>query len=51
MVNAKGQIVKSGQNYTATEQINISEIANGLYNIQLFSKDKGLIKTKKLIKK
>jgi TonB family protein len=50
MVNTKEQIVKSGQIYAATEQINISDIENGLYIIQLFSKEKGLMKTQKLIK-
>lgn len=51
MINVKGQIVKNGQIYTTTEQINISDIENGLYIIRLFSKEKGLIKTQKMIKK
>lgn len=51
MINTKGQIVKSGQIFTTTEQINISDLENGLYIIRLISKENGLLKTQKLIKK
>ena len=51
MINTKGQIVKSGQIFTTTEQINISDLENGLYIIRLISKEKGLLKTQKMIKK
>lgn len=51
MINAKGQIIKSGQIFTTTEQINLSDLENGLYIIRLISKEKGLMNTQKLIKK
>ena len=51
MINAKGQIIKSGQIFTTTEQINISDLENGLYIIRLISKENGLINTQKMIKK
>lgn len=51
LINTKGQIIKSGQMYNLTEQINVSDLENGLYIIRLISKENGLIGTQKLIKK
>jgi TonB family protein len=51
LINAKGQILKSGQILNTTEQISISDLENGLYIIRLISKDNGLIKSQKMIKK
>jgi TonB family protein len=50
LINAKGQIIKSGHIYNSTKHINISDIENGLYIVRLISKENGLIKTQKLIK-
>jgi len=51
LINAKGQNLKSGQIYNLTEQIDISDLENGLYIIRLISKENGLVYTQKLIKK
>ncbi len=51
LINTKGQICLKGLIYSNQEQINISELTNGLYMVRLISKEKGLIKTEKLIKK
>jgi TonB family protein len=51
LINTKGQICITGRIYNSQVQINIAELTNGLYIVRLFSKEKGLIKTEKLIKK
>lgn len=51
IINTKGQNLKSGQIYNQTEQINISDLENGLYLIRLISNQNRVIKTQKLIKK
>jgi len=51
IINTKGQIIKSGQFYSKIEQINVSDLENGLYVFRLISKNDGVIKTQKIIKK
>jgi TonB family protein len=51
LINSNGQIQKSGQIYNLTEQINISDLENGLYIIRLITEENRLIETQKLIKK
>lgn len=51
LINTRGQILKNGHIYNAIEQINISDLETGLYIVRLISKEEGVIKTQKLIKK